>query len=100
MADDYTTLNPGTGGDTMDEEAITYPDAPTSRKRSRIVIAGDDTNKLASVSRHPPEGSHHGLAVQVRHVELLELIYKELRALRTGMELVLSVEIRELEEHR
>lgn len=40
MADATTTLNPGTGGDSMDESLVTQPSGP-SAKRPRVVIGGD-----------------------------------------------------------
>jgi hypothetical protein len=39
MADDYTILNPGAGGDVMDESLVVYPTAPTNRKRPRVADA-------------------------------------------------------------
>lgn len=39
--DAFTTLNPGVSGDSMDETAVTYGTSPTTRKRPRVVIAGD-----------------------------------------------------------
>jgi hypothetical protein len=64
MANDYTTLNAGTGGDVMDEEAITYGDAPTTRKRARVVISGDSANKLASVANASPGSTDYALVTR------------------------------------
>jgi len=63
--DTYTTLNPGVGGDHMDESAITYGDAPTTRKRERIVIS-DDSNAagLAAITNSQPAGTEYGLVVR------------------------------------
>lgn len=51
MATDTTTqLNPGTGGDQMDESLVTQSDGVTQAKRPRVVPAHDDgrvANKYA-----------------------------------------------------
>lgn len=48
-SDDYTVLNNTTvpGGDAMDESAITYGSSPTTRKRPRVVLGGDDGSLIA-----------------------------------------------------
>lgn len=40
MADTTTTLNPGVGGDTMDESLVTQAGG-TSAKRPRVVVGND-----------------------------------------------------------
>lgn len=39
--DTTTTLNPGSGGDTMDESLVTQSDGVTQAKRPRVVIGGN-----------------------------------------------------------
>lgn len=39
--DDPTTLNPGQGGDSMDQTGVRQPDGAANRKRPRIVPAHD-----------------------------------------------------------
>lgn len=41
MADTTTTLNPGSGGDKMDESLVTQSDGLTQAKRQRVVVGGD-----------------------------------------------------------
>lgn len=51
MANDYITLNPGSGGDSCDESAIAYSGSPTTRKRHRVVVGDDNiANALVKVS--------------------------------------------------
>ena len=65
MTDNYTQLNPGVGGDVMDESAVTYPIAPLTRKRPRVVIAGDsDAAEIAGVAAASPAGDAIGLVVR------------------------------------
>lgn len=65
MSDNYTVLNPGVGGDVMDECAITYPDAPLTRKRPRVVIAGDnEAGELAAVLHGNPASTDYGLVTR------------------------------------
>jgi len=61
MADNYTELNAGSGGDFMDEESITFGVAPTTRKRPRVVIGGDSAAALAEVSNIDPSATDYGL---------------------------------------
>jgi hypothetical protein len=64
MSDDYTTLNPGVDGDAMDEEAVTYGGAPTTRKRPRVVIGGSSAEQLAAVGATEPASTDYGLVVR------------------------------------
>ncbi len=66
MSDDFTQLNPGSGGDYMDESGIVFPTAPTNRKRPRVVISGSTPDEIAGVTNAPPDGTEYGLIV--RHV--------------------------------
>jgi hypothetical protein len=65
MADDYTVLNSGSGGDSMDEEGVTYVSSPTTRKRPRVVIGGSDAAQLAAVSSSDPASTDYGLVVRI-----------------------------------
>ena len=60
MTDSYTTLNTGSGGDLIDEEAITYGDA-TIRKRSRVQIGGAAQAEIARVAAADPTGTEFAL---------------------------------------
>lgn len=65
MADDFTQLNPGLGGDIMDETVVVYPSEPTQRKRARVVISGDDdAGELAAVMNSQPDTDDYGLVVR------------------------------------
>lgn len=64
MADDYTVLNPGVGGDVMDETAITYGSAPFTRKRPRVVITGEGIDDIVDTSTSIPNGSERGLIIR------------------------------------
>lgn len=64
MADDFTTLNVGAGGSTMDETGVSYPSAPTTRKRPRIVISGEARNAIATVLNTIPEQDEYGIVVR------------------------------------
>lgn len=64
MADDYTQLNPGEGGDIMDESMITYPDAPIHRKRARVVITGDNRGEIVSVTNDTPSPNSFGVVTR------------------------------------
>lgn len=51
MANDtHTILNPGTGGDAMDETSVTYGSAPTTRKRPRVVVGLDDGSLISDAN--------------------------------------------------
>jgi hypothetical protein len=40
--DTSTVLNPGVGGDTMDESTVTQVTTGTATKRARVAVGGDD----------------------------------------------------------
>jgi hypothetical protein len=61
MADDYTILNPGAGGDVMDETLVVYPSAPTNRKRPRVVITGEGIDDIVSAQSTNVAGTELGL---------------------------------------
>jgi hypothetical protein len=58
---DFTILNPGIGGDAMDETGITYTDAPTLRKRPNVVISGLGQTDFVTTPSTPPFGDEVGL---------------------------------------
>lgn len=64
MADGFTTLNPGSGGSSMDEEDVTYGSAPTTRKRTRVRIGGLAAADLAPVQTTQQTGVEAGLIVR------------------------------------
>jgi hypothetical protein len=61
----FTQLNLGTDGNIMDETGITYPDGPTDRRRARVVISGDEIDKLSDVKNTQNTGSEYGLVTRV-----------------------------------
>lgn len=61
MTSEYTILNPGIGGDVMDETGVTYVASPTLRKRPRVVITGEGADEIATVHNQPPSGTEYGL---------------------------------------
>lgn len=60
---DFTTLNPGVGGDDMDETATSYTAAPNTRKKPRVVVAGGMTDGVDVVQplATSPVGSEYAL---------------------------------------
>lgn len=64
MADDYTVLNPGVGGDVMDESLVIYPSAPTNRKRPRVVITGEGLDDIVPAQTTNPIGDEFGLVTR------------------------------------
>jgi hypothetical protein len=64
MSDDYTILNPGIGGDVMDETAVTYPTAPTTRKRPRVVVTGEGIDDIVPALNDTPVGGELGIAIR------------------------------------
>jgi hypothetical protein len=56
-ADNYTQLNPGQGGDFMDETAVTYTSGPPTRKRPRVVLAGEGTTDIVPTPITDPTGT-------------------------------------------
>lgn len=82
MSNDTTTvLNPGVGGDAMDETSVIQDDGVTVAKRARVDVGfqTDDTPGQL-VSKDSP------LPVEARELAVLELILKEL----TEIKLLLS----------
>ena len=61
MSSDYTQLNPGVGGDVMDETGVTFPVAPTLRKRPRVVVTGEGVSDIVPAPSTPPAGTEPGL---------------------------------------
>lgn len=64
MTDAYTILNPGQGGDVMDETEVTYATAPTVRKRPRVVITGEGLDDIVETTTSLPLGVERGLVVR------------------------------------
>lgn len=64
MADDYTILNPGVGGDVMDESLVIYPSAPTNRKRPRVVLTGEGLDDIVASSLTNVTGSECGIVTR------------------------------------
>lgn len=60
MTDDFTILNPGSGGDTMDESSVAYGTAPFNRKRPRVVIAGEGVGEIVPALNESPSGNEYG----------------------------------------
>jgi hypothetical protein len=72
MSDTTTTLNSGSGGDSMDESLVAQSDAVTQAKRPRVVIGGDagydsetDENDLVQPVREDPGANPASLPVLV-----------------------------------
>jgi hypothetical protein len=63
----YTQLNIGYDGNFMDETGITYnvPNEPQDRRRARIVVAGNDIDKLADVVNTQLAGTEYALPVRI-----------------------------------
>lgn len=64
MSDAYTELNPGIGGDIMDETAVTYGVAPLTRKRPRVVITGEGLDDIVDTTNLTPTGLERGLVTK------------------------------------
>lgn len=64
MADDYTILNPGAGGDVMDESLVVYPSSPTNRKRPRVVITGEGIDDIVPAQTTNVTGGEFGLVTR------------------------------------
>lgn len=64
MSDDYTILNPGVGGDVMDETLVVYPSAPTNRKRPRVVLTGEGIDDIIPAQTTNPVGNEFGLVTR------------------------------------
>ena len=64
MTDSFTILNPGVGGDVMDETEVTYATAPLTRKRPRVVITGEGLDDIVDTTTSLPSGLERGLVVR------------------------------------
>ena len=64
---DYTVLNPGVGGDVMDETGVTYGVAPLLRKRPNVVISGLGAGDLVPAPSTNPVGTEPGLVTRPIH---------------------------------
>lgn len=64
MADDFTRLNVGTGGDAMDEEGVLFPSDPTTRKRARVQVTGATAQEVGRVLNADPGGAEYGLVTR------------------------------------
>ncbi|MEI7486258.1 MAG: hypothetical protein WCJ72_02400 [Chryseobacterium sp.] len=64
MTDGYTVLNPGIGGDTMDETEVAYVDVPLVRKRPRVVLTGEGANDIVDTADDLPNSYSRGLVVR------------------------------------
>jgi hypothetical protein len=71
MADDYTVLNLGTGGDALDEEGVTFGIAPTTRKRARVRVAGGLAGELQDVKNAQPASNAYGAVVREVNADIL-----------------------------
>lgn len=61
MADDFTILNPGEGGDVMDETRVVYPSSPVNRKRPRVVLSGENLGEIVPAKNTALAGSEFGI---------------------------------------
>jgi len=64
MADAYTVLNPGVGGDVMDETGVSYGSAPLVRKRPRVVLTGEGIDDIVDAKGTLPNNEDIGLVVR------------------------------------
>lgn len=71
MADDYTVLNLGTGGDALDEEGVTFGSAPTTRKRARVRLGGSAAAELQAVTNAQPSAGAYGGVVREVNFDIL-----------------------------
>jgi hypothetical protein len=88
MPNTTTTLNPGSGGDVMDETLVTQSDGVTSAKRPRVVTGGDNgelqTYKTGSgVSRVAAD------VVDAELIQRLEILTQEQRRTNVIMRMLL-----------
>lgn len=65
--DGYTELNPGSGGNVLDETIVSYPTDPMERRRERVQIGGCLAEQLAEVFDSPPSSTDYGLVVRPIH---------------------------------
>jgi len=64
MADAFTVLNPGVGGDVMDETGVSYGSAPLVRKRPRVVLTGEGIDDIVDAKGTLPNNEDIGLVVR------------------------------------
>lgn len=64
MTDGFTVLNPGIGGDIMDETEVAYVDVPLVRKRPRVVLTGEGANDIVDTADDLPNSYSRGLVVR------------------------------------
>lgn len=64
MSDNYTILNPGAGGDVMDETGVSYATAPLVRKRPRVVITGEGIDDIVDTTNLIPSGAERGMVTK------------------------------------
>ena len=64
MADAFTVLNPGVGGDVMDETGVSYGSAPLVRKRPRVVLTGEGVDDIVDTTDDLPTGLERGIVVR------------------------------------
>lgn len=85
MADTTTVLNPGVGGDILDESSVVQTDGVTVAKRPRVevALAGDGTPRLVGSDFQLPTHDERVLVV-------LSSILEEMRAIRLLMESLTS----------
>lgn len=64
MSNQFTELNVGSGGSVMDETGVTYGSSPVLRRRSRIVLTGENISDICEVKNTSLNGSEYGLVVR------------------------------------
>lgn len=64
MGDGFTELNPGQGGNFLDETTVTFGSPPVERRRERVHISGHLAEELAEVQNTPPTSSDYGLVTR------------------------------------
>lgn len=63
MMNKFTELNPGEGGSIMDETGIVYSISgePTDRRRSRIILAGENIDDITQIKNNQITGDEYGI---------------------------------------
>ena len=64
MSNQFTELNPGSGGSIMDETGVAYGSSPVLRRRSRLIIAGEGIDEICQVKNTNLDGTEYGLVVR------------------------------------
>lgn len=64
MSNQFTELNPGSGGSIMDETGVTYGTSPVLRRRTRLVLAGEGIDEICQVKNTNLDGTEYGLVVR------------------------------------